>query len=345
MIIERMKPTADQIQKKNVYVVKVVTTGLGADDEILELCVLDARSPYKPGTREVAPLYHGRFRPEYRQSWPEASKVNGITPAMVAREPLLSDVRGDLLPLFTDCDCVVAFNADFDFAFLRRQFMFRANVMVVDLMRDWTAHVEGDTPGDKAGAGSGVSPSLPFVTQSALFEHFGWTAERGTVSDCLGLRHCFLKMIPTGCIHVRQPLLDRRFARTAATALEEVQEGLRRALAEAGLPGPVTPYLEFEERENYQVVLRVGVRDPERLLFAEEPVLDEFAVPFGSPSEVREKALAHYEAAGDLPSGLRDLVCRLFRGEEERPVGTPFRRDDDTEEAAQDGEATPENAR
>ena len=76
MIIESMKPSSDQLQKKNVYVVKMETTGLDPDDEILELCVIDARNPYKqtPSGREVVPLFHSRFRPEYKSEWPKAQR-------------------------------------------------------------------------------------------------------------------------------------------------------------------------------------------------------------------------------------------------------------------------------
>ena len=101
MIIEQMKPSSDQLQNKTVYIVKIQTTGTQMDDEILELCLIDARDPWRGGDRkgEPSPVFHARFRPEYKTEWPRASRINGITPSVVAKEHLLDEYRGELTRL------------------------------------------------------------------------------------------------------------------------------------------------------------------------------------------------------------------------------------------------------
>ncbi len=314
MIIERMKPTARQLQNRNVYVVKLQTTGTEPDDEILELCVLDARDPWQGGDRrqEPKPLFHSRFRPEYRTEWPQAARVNGITPAMVARAPLLDELRDTLVPLFMRCDCLVCYNAGFDFSFLRRQFVFRAALMTVDLMRDWTELSSGGTSAD--------SVPLPFLPQKDLFRHFNWKMP-GTLGECLGIRHCFLQLIPQSAIHIRRPLLERRRSRAAEMQLAEVQADFAAEAASAN-PGP---YLVMtEEGEDIQVTL--GVRDPARLLYVGDPPSVTLTVPgSGSAAEVRTRIAGAISGCAALPSGLRELArdilldTRVRRSEKVEP--------------------------
>ncbi|HIW00571.1 MAG TPA: 3'-5' exonuclease [Candidatus Desulfovibrio intestinipullorum] len=306
MIIEPMKPSSDQLQQKTVYVVKVETTGLAMDDEILELCVIDARNPWKQGERgrEAVPLFHSRFRPEYKIEWPRASRINGITPRTVARAPFLNDFREELGRLFIRCDCLVCFNAEFDFSFLRRQFLFKARLMTVDLMRDWTEYRTG------AAVKDGTEFRMPFLTQKDLFSHFNWPVNTGSpISDCLGLRHCFLQLIPTGCIHIRRPLQERRFSRISEMQLLEVREAFDRKAASLG----AGPYLRMDPRDN-DLLVRLGIEDPDHIYYAGEAPSLSLRVPAtGSASEVRERVAQALEAESGLPEGLVILATDALR--------------------------------
>ena len=306
MIIEPMKPSSDQLQQKTVYVVKVETTGLAMEDEILELCVMDARNPWKPGERgkEPVPLFHSRFRPEYKIEWPRASRINGITPRTVARAPFLNDFREELGRLFIRCDCLVCFNAEFDFSFLRRQFLFKARLMTVDLMRDWTEYRTG------AAVKDGTEFRMPFLTQKDLFSHFNWPVNTGSpISDCLGLRHCFLQLIPTGCIHIRRPLQERRFSRISEMQLLEVREAFDRKAASLG----AGPYLRMDPRDN-DLLVRLGIEDPDHIYYAGEAPSLSLRVPAtGSASEVRERVAQALEAESGLPEGLVILATDALR--------------------------------
>ena len=314
MIIESMKPSSDQLQKKNVYVVKMETTGLEPDDEILELCVIDARNPYKqtPSGREVVPLFHSRFRPEYKSEWPNAQRRHGISPEMVARARFLSDYQNQLVPLFMHCDCLVCFNADFDFSVLRRFFMFRTPLMTIDLMRDWTDIIS--KPGDPGEP----RVNIPFQSQRDLFTHFNWPLGKGLLSDCVGLRHCFLQLIPTGGLHIRRPLLERRFARSTSIQLKAVEDNFASELQGMRLG----PTLKMEESENGELIVRIGMNDPEHVLLDTDfPEIVLTLDPTGSAGEVRKRVAQAVQEQKTLTLGLRkfltDIVLGLRPKEEE----------------------------
>ena len=307
MIIESMKPSSDQLQKKNVYVVKMETTGLDPDDEILELCVIDARNPYKqtPSGREVVPLFHSRFRPEYKSEWPKAQRKHGISPEMVAKARFLSDYQNQLVPLFMHCDCLVCFNADFDFSVLRRFFMFRTPLMTIDIMRDWTDIIA--KPSDP----TEPRVNIPFQSQRELFTHFNWPLGKGLLSDCVGLRHCFLQLIPTGGLHIRRPLLERRFARSTAIQLKAVEDNFASELSAMR----IGPTLSMEETENGELRVRIGVNDPEHVLLDTdfpEIVLD--LDPTGSASEVRKRVARAVQEQKTLTQGLRKFLTDIILG-------------------------------
>ncbi len=311
MIIERMKPSSDQLQNKNVFVVKIETTGTEADDEILELCLLDARDPWCGGdrTRQPRPLFHARFRPEYKAEWPRASRVNGITPAMAAKEHFLDEYRAELTPLLMRCDCLVSYNAEFDFAFLRRQFVFRACIMTVDLMRDWTEHVAGDSDSQYS--------RLPFLPQKDMFRFFDWNAVNDTLSQCMGLRYCFLQLIRMGAIHIRRPLLERRFNRISELQLAEVRTVFQDACAAMG----AGPYLDMHQ-EGEDVRVSLGICDPEKLLYAGDPPQAVLSLSgAGSAAEVRERIATAIAERVDLPPGLTLLACDVLRGHRPAPEG------------------------
>ena len=308
VIIERMKPSSDQLQNKNVLVVKIQTTGTQPDDELLELCLLDARDPWRGGDKKGAPVpvFHARFRPEYKSEWPGASRVNGITPSMVAKEHLLDDLRADLIPIFMNCDCLVGFNAGFDFAFLRRQFLFRASIMTVDLMRDWTEYVTAPT------AKGEVAMRMPYLTQKELFSHFDWAQRGNTLAECLGLRHCFLKLIKLGAIHIRRPLLERRFNRISEQQLLEVQDTFQRRIGNA-CAGPFLNITQLGE----DVVVKLGIEDKDHILYEGNAPEASVTVPgCGAALEVRDRIACALEGTSGLPGGLVRLVCNILRNPE-----------------------------
>ena len=93
----------------------VETTGLNPDwgDRVVEIAVVRAR-----GLSEVT-RFVSLVNPCRRLS-PEAMRVNGITPSMVADAPVFSDLLDQLLPLLEDV-VLVCHNVPFDLAFLEAE--------------------------------------------------------------------------------------------------------------------------------------------------------------------------------------------------------------------------------
>ena len=93
----------------------VETTGLRPDlgDRVVEIAVVRAQ-----GLTEVA-RFVSLVNPQRRLS-PEAMRINGITPGMVADAPIFSDLLDRLLPLIEDA-VLVCHNAPFDLGFLEAE--------------------------------------------------------------------------------------------------------------------------------------------------------------------------------------------------------------------------------
>jgi len=93
----------------------VETTGLrpGLGDRVVEVAVVRAR-----GSVELA-RFASLVNPQ-RPLNPEAMRVNGITPTMVADAPTFADLLDELLPMIEDA-VLVCHNAPFDLSFLESE--------------------------------------------------------------------------------------------------------------------------------------------------------------------------------------------------------------------------------
>jgi len=88
------------------------TTGLrgvyaGGRDEIVELAILNDRGK---------PIINKLVRPAHRNSWPEAERIHGISPEMVADAPTLQMLLPEVSAAVSGCR-VVIYNAAFDVRF------------------------------------------------------------------------------------------------------------------------------------------------------------------------------------------------------------------------------------
>lgn len=93
----------------------VETTGLRPDlgDRVVEIAVVRAQ-----GLSEVT-RFVSLVNPQRRLK-PDAVRVNGITPSMVANAPVFSDLLDQVLPLIEDV-VLVCHNAPFDLGFLEAE--------------------------------------------------------------------------------------------------------------------------------------------------------------------------------------------------------------------------------
>ena len=93
-----------------VYVFDTETTGLGTDDEIISVGVCDENG---------SPLLDTYIRPLKHDGWPEAERINHITPEMVSIAPTLTDTlvtirESGLVGSKSDYVCLVGYNVGFD---------------------------------------------------------------------------------------------------------------------------------------------------------------------------------------------------------------------------------------
>lgn len=113
----------DLFKKKNVapisspittnyttLVFDVETTGLSpTNDEILQLSMID---------EHFNVLYNEYFKPQNVKSWPEAQRINGIIPKMVANTPSIAMSLNEIQMLFNKAAVIIGYNVKFDISFL-----------------------------------------------------------------------------------------------------------------------------------------------------------------------------------------------------------------------------------
>lgn len=97
------KLAAQKMIDENFVIFDTETTGVGPNDEIVELGIIDCRGTV---------LYDGMFWPQQKMN-PAASKVSGITDEMLIGEPLFEKEFQRIVSLM-DRAGVVAFNEEFD---------------------------------------------------------------------------------------------------------------------------------------------------------------------------------------------------------------------------------------
>lgn len=86
------------------------TTGLNSNDnEILQISAVDGNGDL---------LLNEYVRPELIRSWPDAERVNGITPERVRKCKTIRELIGKIKGVFASGKTWIAYNCDFDLGFL-----------------------------------------------------------------------------------------------------------------------------------------------------------------------------------------------------------------------------------
>lgn len=173
-----------QGQDNRIIVIDAETTGLDPDwDEILQLSIIDGNG---------STLFNSYFKPIERERWPEAQKVNNITPQMVADKPHISDrqIHKQIQAILDSANVIVGYNVDFDISFLLSA-GFTVDQEEVDVMLEfaeiygeWSAYFE-DYKWQK-------------LTTCARYYRYDWSAYGDTahdsLADCRATLYCYRKM-------------------------------------------------------------------------------------------------------------------------------------------------------
>ena len=107
----------------------VETTGLDpVHDEILQLAIID---------QDKTVLFHDYFRPRGIKAWPEAQRINHISPDMVKGKKTFRQRRHEIQDIFNRADELIAYNTAFDMSFLAYGGIVFPDVPVSDPMLDF----------------------------------------------------------------------------------------------------------------------------------------------------------------------------------------------------------------
>lgn len=103
------------------------TTGIFPDsEEILELAAIN-------GLGEV--LFHERFKPEKKKSWPKAQAIHGIKPADVKDCKPISDYLPQLQEIFSKPKIICGYNVSFDLKFIHAAGIKTNAPGIIDVMK------------------------------------------------------------------------------------------------------------------------------------------------------------------------------------------------------------------
>ena len=155
------------------------TTGITVSDEILSLAIVD---------QDGNTLFNELIRPSRKKKWPDAARVNHITPDAVKNRPTFRFFRKQVQEIFDAADLVVGYNVDFDLGFIRNKGI-RYSGPVVDVMEEF-APIYGEW--------SDYFENYKWqkLTTCARYYGYDWgdSAAHDALADTLATRFCFYKV-------------------------------------------------------------------------------------------------------------------------------------------------------
>lgn len=175
---DKKKSSWKEIDIENIVIIDTETTGLKANDEILDLSILS-------GTGEV--LFSEYIKPSYRKTWADAERIHHISPKMVADSKTMNDYKGYIAGCLND-KIVVGYNVSFDLKMIQKYMPIRIKKRI-DVMEafapifgEWDSYHE-DYRWQK-------------LSTCADYYHYDWGEDEAhdSLADCNATLYCFNKM-------------------------------------------------------------------------------------------------------------------------------------------------------
>ena len=107
-------PDFDALAGKNIICFDTETTGIGKEDEILQLTITTFDG------NKIKPIYSEYFKPTKHTSWEGAMAVNHITPEMVSSKKTIKESLSEFKDIFDNADIVTGYNVTFDVRMLKQ---------------------------------------------------------------------------------------------------------------------------------------------------------------------------------------------------------------------------------
>lgn len=170
---------------RNITVFDVETTGLPLNvtdianlgHEILQLAIID-------GNEKVQ--WNELYKPQLKVNWTDAELIHGISPEDVANRVSIQEHRSQIQALVDSADLLVAYNFQFDYAFLRAAGINFAGKDYCDVMRLF-ANNHGLHKNDIGNR---------FVSLKTCAEYFGYPHYQSheALADAKATLYCYEKM-------------------------------------------------------------------------------------------------------------------------------------------------------
>ena len=165
--------------RSKVIVLDTETTGLDAADEIVQISIIDEQGHILLNT-----LVH----PYYHSTWPDAERIHGITPDMVANAPYPHELLPTITKILSETSRLVGYSTNFDLGFLQNWGIHPSDIEIIDVMLDFADYyAENEWP---YGNYKCHKP-----TYCADYFGFAWPGNaHNSLHDALATLHCYKKL-------------------------------------------------------------------------------------------------------------------------------------------------------
>lgn len=188
--------------RRNVIVLDTETTGTDpSTSELLQVSIIN-------GSGEI--LFDQYIRPTRATSWPEAERINHISPEMVKNAPTIDDLLPEIQRIILSADCIIGYNIPFDITFLQWvncEFPEWAGenpvCLIIDVMElfaaiygDWHSYYQN-------------YKWQPLVNAADYYQ-YRWddVAAHNSLGDCFATLHIWRRMIETGDVARAEALIQ-----------------------------------------------------------------------------------------------------------------------------------------